>query len=80
MKTLDPKKSEELFNKIKNLSRKIDRSFGGAVQNPDFVNEKIAQDNYNVFNNQHKNILKELNEIKEEVFEMHKEIKPDLER
>jgi len=36
MKTLNPQKSEELWNEIKNIEYLVSK-LGGCVQNPDFV-------------------------------------------
>jgi len=39
MKTLNPQKSEELWNEIKNIEYLVSK-LSGCVQNPDFVNEE----------------------------------------
>lgn len=73
MKTLNRQKSEKLFYKIKELGSGV--SFLSAVvQNPDFVNEENAQENYEAFYNSYKRILDKLKDIREEVFQLHEEV------
>ena len=73
MKTLNREKSKDLFYRIKSLGESVSR-LSGVVQNPDFVNEEIAQENYECFYNDYKDCLSKLKQIKEEVFELHNEI------
>lgn len=73
MKTLDFIKSENLFYKIKSLGDKVSM-LSGVVQNPDFVNEENAQENYDWFYCDYKRCISELREIKDNVFELHNEI------
>jgi len=47
-KTLNPQKSEELWNEIKNIEYLVSK-LGGCVQNPDFVNEENAKENLRYF-------------------------------
>lgn len=73
MKTLNRNKSQELFYKIKQLGNTIS-NLSGVVQNPDFVNEENAQENYELFYNNYKNCIRKLEELREEIFELHNEI------
>ena len=73
VKTLNREKSKDLFYRIKSLGETI-AMLSGVVQNPDFVNEKVAQENYECFYNDYKDCLSKLKQIKEEVFELHNEI------
>ncbi len=73
MKTLDRQKSEDLFYRIRSLGETISR-LNGVVQNPDFVNEKVAQENYDIFYTDYKTCLSNLRQIKDEVFELHNEL------
>lgn len=73
MKTLDRNKSEDLFYRIKSLGETI-TMLSGVVQNPDFINEETAQENYEYFYNDYKDCLSKLKQIKEEVFELYDEI------
>jgi hypothetical protein len=43
MKTLDRKKAEDLFYRIKSLGNEISH-LGGVVQNPDFVEERYREE------------------------------------
>jgi len=73
METLDRGKSEELWNEIKNIEFLVSR-LGGCVQNPDFVNEEIAQENYDMFYNDYQKVTGRLLKLKEDIFLLHKEI------
>ena len=73
MKTLNREKSKDLFYRIKSLGEAI-AMLSGVVQNPDFVNEEVAQENYNIFYTDYKTCLSNLRQIKDEVFELHNEL------
>ena len=73
MKTLDIQKSSELFRQITLLSGKVNE-LRGVVQNPDFVNEENAQENYEIFYNSYKEIIRKLDDIAEEVYQLHDEV------
>lgn len=70
MKTLNSNKSEEIFYRIKQLASRLD-CLSGVVQNPDFVNEDNAQENYLNFYNEYKSIKKTLDDIRDSVYELH---------
>lgn len=73
MKTLNRQKSEELFNEFKELGSSV--SFLSAVvQNPDYVNEENAQENYQMFYNSYRLILDKFIDLRERVFQLHNEI------
>jgi len=73
MKTLNPQKSEELWNEIKNIEYLVSK-LGGCVQNPDFVNEEIAQENYEMFYNDYRKVTSKLVKLREDIFLLHDEI------
>lgn len=73
MKTLNREKSKDLFYRIKSLGETISM-LSYVVQNPDFVNEEIAQENYDIFYTDYKTCLNNLRQIKDEVFELHNEL------
>ena len=72
-KTLDREKSEQLFNEIKIIEYLVSK-LGGCVQNPDFVNEEIAQENYNMFCNDYAKLIDRLENLKENIFLIHDEL------
>ena len=76
MKTLNPQKSEELFNEIKNIEYLVS-NLGGCVQNPDFVNKENAIENYEMFYNDYRKVTTRLVKLKEDIFLLHEEIKCD---
>jgi len=73
MKTLNPQKSEELWNEIKNIEYLISK-LGGCVQNPDFVNEKNAIENFNNFDDDYDKVINKLEKVREELFDLYSEI------
>lgn len=73
MKTLNREKSEELWNEVKSIEFLVSK-LGGCVQNPDFVNEEIAQENYEMFYNDYRNVTNKLAKLKEDIFLLHEEI------
>ena len=72
-KTLDREKSEQLFNEIKIIEYLVSK-LGGCVQNPDFVNEEIAQENYNMFCNDYYKVIDKLVKLKTDMILMHDEL------
>lgn len=73
MKTLDRVKSEELFNRIKSLGNTV-QHMAGVVQNPDFINEDNAYENYLEFRKRYHSIAGELSAINGAVAKLHMEI------
>jgi len=73
MKTLNPKKSEELWNEVKNIEF-LASKLGGCVQNPDFVDKTNVRDNYEMFINNYTKLIGRLEELKENIFEIHDEL------
>ena len=73
MKTLNKEKSKQLFFRIKELGSVISMLIW-VVQNPDFVTEDNAQENYENFYNGYKSCIRSLDEIREQVYELHKEL------
>ena len=73
MKTLNSQKSEELWNEIKNIEYLVSK-LGGCVQNPDFVNEENAQENYEYFYNDYKKVIEKLNMFRQNIFLLHDEL------
>lgn len=73
MKTLNRQKSEDLFYRIRSLGEAISM-LSYVVQNPDFVNEEVAQENYDSFYTDYKTCLSSFRQIKDEVFELHDEL------
>jgi len=73
MKTLNPQKSEELWNEIKNIEYLVSK-LGGCVQNPDFVNEENAIENFNKFDDDYDKVIDKLEKVREEVFDLYSEI------
>ena len=74
MKTLNLQKSEELWNEIKNIEYLVSK-LGGCVQNPDFVNEDIAQENYRYFYNDYVKVLDRLQLLNKNILLLHQNIK-----
>ena len=70
MKTLNPQKSEELWKEIKNIEYIVSK-LGGCVQNPDFVNEDNATENYISFYTNYKEISVRLDELEQNMFKLH---------
>ena len=70
MKTLDPKKSEELFYELRKLELMV-MHLGGYVQNPDYVIENNAKENYDKFSLHCDNVINQLENIRDDVFNMH---------
>ena len=77
MKTLNLQKSEELWNEIKNIEYLVSK-LSGCVQNPDFVNEEIAQENYEMFIDDYRKVTSKLVKLREDIFLLHNEIIGDL--
>jgi len=73
MKTLNPQKSEELWNEIKNIEYLVSK-LGGCVQNPDFVNEETAVENYRFFLNDYTKIIDRLRNLRINVAILHEDI------
>jgi len=73
MKTLNPQKSEELFNEIKNIEYLVS-NLGGCVQNPDFVNEENAIENFNNFDDDYDKVINKLEKVRKELFDLYSEI------
>jgi len=73
MKTLNTQKSEELWNEIKSIEYLVSK-LGGCVQNPDFVNEENARENYNYFINDYYKIMDKLVELKNNILILHDEL------
>jgi hypothetical protein len=73
MKTLDREKSEKLFDKIQRLELYVS-SLKGSIQNPDFVNKECAEENYKIFDGQYNMCLRILEEVKTEMFSLHKDL------
>jgi len=74
MKTLNPQKSEELWNEIKNIEYLVSK-LGGCVQNPDFVNEENVGENFIYFDNDYKKVVKRLDALRENMILLHKRVK-----
>lgn len=70
MKTLNREKSEELFYEIKNIEFLV-QHLAGCVQNPDFVNKSNVRENYKMFINSYTKLINRLEELKENIFEIH---------
>ena len=66
MKTLNPQKSEELWKEIKSIEYLVSK-LGGWVQNPDFVNEDNAIENYRFFLNDYTKIIDRLRNLRENI-------------
>jgi len=73
MKTLNPQKSEELFNEIKSIEYLVSK-LGGCVQNPDFVNEENAVENYRFFLNDYTKLIDRLRILRENIAILHEDI------
>lgn len=73
MKTLDSQESEKLFYEIKNIEFLV-KHLGGYVQNPDFVNKSNVRENYEMFINDYIKLIDRLEELKENMFEIHDEL------
>ena len=73
IKTLNLQKSEELWNEIKNIEYLVSK-LGGCVQNPDFVDEENAQENYEMFYNDYRKVTSKLVKLREDIFLLHEEI------
>lgn len=73
MKSLDRKKSRDLFERFNVIAEKV-RLLGGVVQNPDFVNQENAEENIRIFMEQFKVCEKELCNVAKEVLDIHEEI------
>ena len=73
MKTLNREVSEELFNRIVNLKYVL-QHMAGAVQNPDFVNEDNAKENYDFYKESYYNLMAELSKINGKMQLIHQEI------
>ncbi|HEY8805247.1 MAG TPA: hypothetical protein VIM42_09135 [Clostridium sp.] len=73
MKTLNPEKSKDLFYRIRELGE-IVSMLGWAVQNPDFINEENAKENYDFFCTDYKTCSRSLDEISGEIHNLYKEI------
>lgn len=71
--TLNRQKSEEIFYEIKRVGESVN-ILAGVVQNPDFVNENNAYENYRMFLEQFNRCLGELEEVKRSVAKLHGEI------
>jgi len=71
MKTLDSKRSEELYFKIIELGNDV-IMLGGVVQNPDYITRENAQENYEMFYNDYKDCIESLDKIREEIYTIHK--------
>ena len=73
LKTLNRKKSEELFYRIQNLKNEI-QNMAGAVQNPDFVTEENAMEIYDSFLLNCIHLKTNLNHIIVDVREVYEEL------
>ena len=73
MKTLDRNKSEELWNEVKSIEFLVSK-LGGCVQNPDFVNKSNVRDNYEMFINDYTRLIGRLEELKENIFNIHDDL------
>jgi hypothetical protein len=76
IQTLDRNKSEELFNRINSVSLMCNH-LKVAVQNPDFVNEENAYENYCFFRENYLRMVAELSKINVRVAAIHREIDND---
>lgn len=72
--TLNSEKSEVLFYKIKSLIASLNM-LAGVLQNPGHVNEHNCKENLEKFNKEYEGIIKRLAVIKQEVENLHGEIK-----
>lgn len=73
MKTLDRNKSEELWNEVKSIEFLVSK-LGGCVQNPDFVNEENAVENYRFFLNDYTKVIDRLRYLRENIAILHEDI------
>lgn len=73
MKTLNRVKAEKIFNEFKRIGEEV-KLLAGVVQNPDFVNEENAAENYTEFDKQYHSVVKQLNDLDVDIYLLHREI------